>query len=164
MSITRSIRVLVFGCSLTSVVPVWAQQPAGNRPPAALEVEAAAAPGPQGYSYDAAGRRDPFVSLLRRGSDAAVPTARPAGAAGLFIGEISVKGIVKDRTGFIAMVQGPDNKHTYIVRSGEKLMDGAVKAITGDAVVFSQDVTDPLSIAKQKEIRKPIRSTETGRS
>ena len=51
---------------------------------------------------------------------------------GLLIGEVTVKGIVRDRSGFIAMIQGPDNK-TYIVRTGEKLLDGTVKAITADS-------------------------------
>ena len=39
---------------------------------------------PQGFTYDPAGRRDPFVSLLRRGADPQNPTSgsRPAGLAG----------------------------------------------------------------------------------
>ena len=118
---------------------------------------------PQGYAYEATGRRDPFVSLLKRGVDPRTASARPGGVPGLLIGEVTIKGIVKDRTGFIAMVQGPDNKQTYIIRTGERLMDGTVKAITADAVVFSQDVNDPLSMVKQKEIRKTIRPTDDGR-
>jgi hypothetical protein len=42
-------------------------------------------------------------------------------------------------------------------------MDGTVKSIVQDAVVFSQDVNDPLSLVKQKEIRKSLRSAEGGR-
>ena len=56
-------------------------------------------------------------------------------------------------SGFIAMIQAPDNK-TYIVRSGDRLFDGAVKTITQDGVVFSQDVNDPLSLVKQREVPK----------
>ena len=78
------------------------------------------------------------------------------------INEISIKGIVRDRSGFVAMIQGPDNK-TYVVKAGDRLMDGTVKSIVQDAVVFSQDVNDPLSLVKQKEIRKNLRSTEGGR-
>ena len=93
----------------------------------------------------------------------AKPTgARPAGVAGLLINEIGIKGIVRDHSGFIAMVQGPDNR-TYVIRAGDRLMDGTVKAIVQDAVVFSQDVNDPLSLVKQKEIRKNMRSPEGGR-
>jgi Tfp pilus assembly protein PilP len=78
------------------------------------------------------------------------------------IAEVAVKGIVRDRSGLIAMVQGPGTK-TFIVHPGEKLMDGSVKAITDDSVVFSQDVNDPLSMVKQKEVRKMVRSADGGR-
>ena len=158
-----SIRLLIFVCSALSVAALSAQQvPTGNAQGTPAPASAPSAPS-QGYSYDAAGRRDPFVSLVRRGTDSRGATNRPAGVPGLLIGEITVKGIVKDRSGFIAMVQGPDNKQTHIIRTGDKLMDGTVKAITSEAVVFSQDVNDPLSTVKQKEIRKTIRSADNGR-
>ena len=111
-----------------------------------------------GYSYDPNGRRDPFVSLTARGGD--LPSAggaKPAGLPGLLVNEITVKGVLKSpKGGFIALVQAPDNK-TYIIRAGDKVMDGTVKAITQDAVVFSQAVNDPLSLVKQREVRKAIR-------
>ena len=91
---------------------------------------------PAPYTYDPQGRRDPFVSLLARGSDPRGASTRAAGLPGVLIAEASVKGIVRDRSGFIAMVQGTGTK-TFIVRAGEKLMDGTVKAITADSVVFS---------------------------
>jgi hypothetical protein len=114
------------------------------------------------YSYDPQGRRDPFVSLVARGNEGRSTAGRPAGPAGLMIGEVSVKGIIRDRSGFIAMVQGADTR-SYTIRSGEKLMDGTVKAITADSVVFSQDVNDFLSLVKQKEVRKTVRAADGGR-
>jgi hypothetical protein len=39
-------------------------------------------------------------------------------------------------------------------------MDGSVKAITNDSVVFAQDVNDPLSMVKQKEVRKTVRPAD----
>jgi hypothetical protein len=36
-------------------------------------------------------------------------------------------------------------------------MDGALKTITPAEVVFTQDVNDPLSLVKQREVRKAIR-------
>jgi Tfp pilus assembly protein PilP len=113
------------------------------------------------YSYRAEGRRDPFVSLVGRGSERP-EGSRPSGVAGLLINEINIKGIVRDGSGFIAMVQGADNR-AYVVRPGDRLLDGTVKAIVQDTVVFSQDVNDPLSLVKQKEIRKNLRSTGGGR-
>lgn len=167
MTIHSRLAVLAFACVLTGNGIVSARQPPLEKPATEKPQDAAAddpAPPPaQGYSYDPAGRRDPFVSLLRRGADPRSTDTRPSGVPGLLIGEVTVKGIVRDRSGFIAMIQGPDNKQTYIVRTGEKLMDGTVKAITADAVVFSQDVNDPLSMVKQKEIRKTIRPADAGR-
>jgi len=111
-----------------------------------------------GYTYDPAGRRDPFVSLLGRGGDLPTNTgSRPAGLPGLLINEVTLKGVLKSAKGdYIALLQSPDN-HTYIVHPGDKVLDGMVKAITQDAVVFSQDVSDPLSLVKQREVRKTIR-------
>jgi len=149
---TTMIRTLVCAAALCVLAAPWVraqQAPAPGTPPPA-------------YSYQAEGRRDPFVSLLGRGTDAKSMANRPAGLPGLLIDELSIKGIIKDRTGFVAMIQGPDKK-THMVRPGEKLMDGSVKSITGDTVVFSQDVNDPLSVAKQREKIKKLRSNEEGR-
>lgn len=137
-------------------VSVYAQAP--GAPPAAPQP----APPQQkpAYSYDPAGRRDPFVSLLGRGTDPRSMASRPAGLAGILINEVSLKGIMRDRTGFVAIVHGSDNK-TYIIKPGDRLMDGSVKSIVADAVVFSQDVNDPLSLVKQREIKKSLRSEES---
>jgi len=130
-----------------------APQPQGN-------AGAPAPPPPQGagYSYDPAGRRDPFVSLNSRGGDVTPPAgSRPPGVPGLLVNEVTVKGVLKStKGGFVALVQAPDNR-TYVVKTGDKVFDGAVKTITQDAVVFSQDVNDPLSLVKQREVRKAIR-------
>ena len=140
-----------------AAVPQGGATPAGAQPPAG-----APAPGAQGtgagYSYDPAGRRDPFVSLLGRGGDVPAPgAARAQGLAGMLIGEVTLKGVLKTAKGeFVALLQGPDNK-TYIAHSGDKVMDGAIKAITAAEVVFTQDVNDPLSLVKQREVRKAIR-------
>lgn len=116
------------------------------------------APGEAGFVYDPEGRRDPFLSLLGRGNDPRAAT-RPPGVAGLLIADVTVKGILRDKAGFVAMIQSPDSK-TYIVRPGDRLFDGSVKSIVQDKVVFSQDVNDPLSLVKQREIPKAVRSAE----
>jgi type IV pilus assembly protein PilP len=132
-------------------------------PPAAGQGQQTAPAGqgqqPQGgYTYDPDGRRDPFVSLLYRGGEMRpAGGTRPPGVAGLLIGEVAVKGVLKGKGGvYIALLQAPDNK-TYIVHQGDRLMDGSVKSVAADAVVFSQDVNDPLSLVKQREVRKTIR-------
>lgn len=118
--------------------------------------------GPPPYAYESQGRRDPFVSLVARGRESRTGTSRPPGVGGLLIGEVTVRGVVHDRTGYIAMIQGPDRK-TFIVRAGEQLMDGRIKAITGVGIVFAQDETDPLATVKEKEVHKSVRPLD-GRS
>jgi Tfp pilus assembly protein PilP len=172
--ILRIIRALTLGgAALAMLVTtvVSAQQPAKPKPgtpapalaqPAAGQTAQPPAEGPSTFTYNPDGRRDPFISLLGRGSDPKSKGTRPAGVPGLLINEVSVKGIVRNTSGFVALIQGPDNK-TYVVKAGDRLMDGTVKSIVQDAVVFSQDVNDPLSLVKQKEIRKALRSVDGGR-
>ena len=148
--------------ALSATASLLSQTPAPT-PQAQPAVEkAAAAPVTPAFAYDPAGRRDPFVSLVGRASTPDTAGARPPGVPGMLINEISVKGIMKERNGFIALVQGPDKK-TYPIRPGQRLFDGNVKSITQDTVVFSQDVNDPLSIVKQKEVRKTLRAGEENR-
>ena len=116
---------------------------------------------PQGYTYDPQGRRDPFISLLRRGSDLARSSAigaRPAGLAGLETSEVTLKGTLASKGTYVGILQGSDNK-TYIVKAGDKLLDGTIRTINPDSMVITQQVTDPLSLEKQREVRKPLRPT-----
>lgn len=152
----KHLPVAVVGLVCFAAVPLAAQPPV-ERPPAAAPAAQSGSVDP-GYTYRPGGRRDPFVSLVGRGSDPQT-TSRAPGLAGMLINEVSLKGIVfmKARAGYVAMLQGPDKK-TYVVRSGDRLLDGSVKSITADTVVFSQDVNDPLSLVKQREVRKTLRS------
>ena len=165
---TSIVSAIAVVCLLSVPAPIVAEQlPAAPQPEngSAKATSGTATPTPPAappYTYEPQGRRDPFVSLIARGSDPGSAASRPTGLPGLLISEVAVKGIVRDRSGLIAMVQGPGTK-TFIVRTGEKLMDGTVKAITNDSVVFSQDVNDPLSMVKQKEVRKTVRSADGGR-
>ena len=136
-----------------------AAPPPGAAAPAQPEKKQALPVVDPAYVYDPAGRRDPFISLLGRGQEGTPTATRPPGLPGLLIGEVTVKGVLKDRAGFIALLQAPDRK-TYNVRVGDKLFDGTVKAINQEMVVFSQDVNDPLSLVKQREVPKPVRPAE----
>jgi Tfp pilus assembly protein PilP len=79
--------------------------------------------------------------------------------AGLSVGDISVRGVMQSRGGFYAMVQGPDGK-TYMMHPGDKLLDGTVKTVNAEGLVIVQEVNDPLSLVKQREISKRLRSLE----
>ena len=75
------------------------------------------------------------------------------------LAEISVRGIMQSRGALVAMVQGPDNR-TYIVHQGDKLLDGTIKTIMTTGLIVVQEVNDPLSLVKQREVRKLLRSLE----
>jgi Tfp pilus assembly protein PilP len=119
---------------------------------------------PQGYDYKPSGRRDPFVSLVRRSTEALGTSAnqRPTGKAGLSVDEIAMRGIMKGHEGWLALVRGVDNR-TYTLKAGDELYDGTVKAVTGDAIVLLQNVSDPLSVQKKREIRKLLRPAQEAR-
>lgn len=133
--------------------------PQGGEASASVQAGAGAPAEPvTGYSYDPAGRRDPFISLMRRGNENATNETgeRPSGLAGIAVGELTLKGTMQAREGFVALVHGPDLK-TYIVKPGDKLFDGTIRAITSNAMVLMQEVNDPLSLEKQREVRKVLR-------
>lgn len=123
------------------------------------QATAPAAPAPADYTYRPDGRRDPFTSLVRSGMDTSVTGRKAEGIAGFAIGEISVRGIMQSRGLLIAMVHGPDDK-TYLIHQGDKLADGVVKNVTPQGLVVVQDVSDPLSVQKHREVRKLLRSLE----
>ena len=114
-----------------------------------------------GYTYHPEGRRDPFVSLMHRAPDVQLGSAgaRAPGLAGLGVSEVTLKGTMQARDGYIAMVLGSDSR-TYIVRPGDRLQDGTIRAITRDSLVIAQQVNDSPSSQKQREVRKMLRQTE----
>lgn len=114
---------------------------------------------PDNYTYDPHGRRDPFVNVLGTGVEPRLISKRGEGAAGWTVAEISVRGIVQSRGALVAMVRGPDSK-TFLVHQGDKFLDGTIKAITPEGLIIVQEVNDPLSLVKQREIRKQLRTLE----
>jgi Tfp pilus assembly protein PilP len=119
-------------------------------------------PQPENYTYQPEGRRDPFLSLIGTGGGDTRASRRGEGPTGLSVADISVRGVMQSRGSLIAMIQGPDSK-TYIVHSGDKLLDGTIKSITAQGLIVIQDVNDPLSLVKQREVSKLLRSLEGGK-
>jgi len=138
----------------TPAAPPTPAPPTAGQAPAPLD--------PAGFTYNPDGRRDPFVSLVRRGTTTTrggTGASRPAGLAGLETAEVTLRGTVRSREGFVAILQGADQK-TYIVRAGDKLFDGTVRTISQNDMVILQQVNDPLSLEKQREVRKVLRQAE----
>ena len=161
------LRIALVVATLAVAAHVAAQAPpagASTPPPAPATPPKDLPTPPANFEYRPEGRRDPFLNLSRSGSVAAVPAAetRPSGAAGLLVDELSVRGIVRSQDAYVAMVSGPTGQ-TFTVRAGSKLFDGTVRTITPDAVMILQQVVDPLSLQKQREVRKPLRVQEEGK-
>lgn len=113
-----------------------------------------------GYVYNPAGRRDPFVSLARpvAAEDVGNRPRRP-GIEGFLLQETALKGVVKTVDGWLAVLEGPDQKG-YFVRIGQRMHDGVVVAIDAAGLTFRQEITDPLSPAKSRDVRRLLNSAQ----
>jgi Tfp pilus assembly protein PilP len=110
------------------------------------------------FSYDPAGRRDPFVSLVEnRPSEEESPQARerPDGLPGMLIEELIFQGTLETPDGMVAMVQGRD-KIGYLLREGTQLFNGVVDDVSPGRVVFKQQVTDPQALKPYREVVREI--------
>lgn len=153
-------------CALLAQAP--AEPPPSGGAPSALEQDLEPPPG--GYTYNPQGRRDPFVSLVRPVGPQG-GKIRPQGLPGFLIQEVALKGVVKTQggglgaatqAGYIAILQGTDGK-SYFVTVGQRLFDGAIVAIDPSSVSFRQEVTDPLSPVRTRDVRKTLYPTEEAR-
>jgi Tfp pilus assembly protein PilP len=169
----RTLCIVSFIASLAAAAPGFAQTPpqkpaapaaSTNTTPSSVKKADLPAP-PPNYEYSPESRRDPFISLVNRGDDGQTggndgPSVKRAeGVPGMFTGELSVRGIVQTRGAWVAMVAGADKK-IYTVRAGDKLADGVIRAVNATSVVILQEVNDPLSLEKQREVRKLLRGGE----
>ena len=170
MTNAHFIRIALLGAAVATATPAIAQQPAKDKKGQQAEAAAPAQPAvkkadlptpPPDFAYAPEGRRDPFLSLVARGDDGTGDSGeatkqRAEGVPGMLAGELFVRGIVQTRGSWVAMVSGADKK-VYTVRSGDKLADGVIRQITANSVVILQEVNDPLSVEKQREVRKFLR-------
>lgn len=168
---TINLRLMRLACAaavLATAMPAFAQAkkkadkkgaaPAAEAPPA-KKVDLPVPP--PNFEYAAQGRRDPFISLANRGADGKNESnvRRGEGVQGITTGELAVRGIVQARGVWVAMVSGPDGK-VFTVRAGDKIADGVIRQVNATTVVILQEVNDPLSLEKQREVRKSLRGGE----
>jgi type IV pilus assembly protein PilP len=147
--------------AVTSAQGAPAAQPAPAQPVAPATATPTPAPAAEAFTYDPAGRRDPFVSLLSRGIE---PTTgkKLTGLAGLSTGEVMLRGVMQSRNSYVALLSGPDGK-TYSAHVNDRLLDGVIRSVTPQGIVIMQEVNDPLSLVKQREVRKGLRTAEDGK-
>ena len=161
-------RVVSLIAALALAAPIFAQAPKKDAPPSTptnttpSSVKKPDLPvPPPNFEYSAEGRRDPFVSLVHKGDDGkadrnAATSKRAEGVPGILTNELAIRGILQTRGVWVAMVSGPDKK-IYTVRAGDKLADGLIRSVNATSVVILQEVNDPLSLEKQREVRKFLR-------
>ena len=113
----------------------------------------------RGFTYDPAGRRDPFRSLVEQTKTEKGP--RPKGIAGMLISEVDLVGIVQKGKDNLAFFNGSDNKG-YFLRVGDLLYDGRIILINRHTsqVIFRQEINDPRSIKPYRDITKRLYSAE----
>jgi hypothetical protein len=111
------------------------------------------------------------VSLSKPVQAKGLSGPRPQGFPGFLIQEVALRGIVRTsepgtgpaaKPGYIAVFQGTDGK-SYFVNVGQRLFDGVITGIDASSVTFRQEVTDPLSPVKTREVRKSLYASEEAR-
>ncbi|MFN7966917.1 MAG: hypothetical protein U0V87_14635 [Acidobacteriota bacterium] len=108
------------------------------------------------FTYDAAGRRDPFEPLIK--TTQADISKRPKGISGMTVAEIALKGTAVDPRGNpVALFRGSDNRG-YTLRVGDTVYDARVLSIepAHGTVVFRQQVDDPRRIKPYRDVTKRL--------
>jgi Tfp pilus assembly protein PilP len=155
------VTAILYLLSAASLIAQTSAPPAAAAPVASPATPAVTSAPVDTFAYQADGRRDPFLSLTAAAGPG-TPATRAEGLAGISVADLSVRGVMKSKGSFIANVQGPDNR-AYVVHPGDNFSDGTVKAVTSEGLVIVQQVNDPLSLVKQREVRKLLRSVEDGK-
>ena len=79
---------------------------------------------------------------------------------GFLIQEVALKGIVKDAQGLHARCCWAPTASPTSSTSGQRLFDGVIIAIDATTVTFRQEVTDPLSTVKSRDVKKTLYPSE----
>jgi len=98
---------------------------------------------PEGYRYEIAGRRDPFVNPVPKPPAPApdIPTIRPDGLPGVLLAEARITGTITSReagmTKVIINAPGTPARKTYYAVRGDALFDAVIKEVRTGEVVFT---------------------------
>ncbi len=143
----RAIEPPVPGATIAAACLVTTFHPALAAPPEGLR-----------STYDPRGRRDPFVDPRRGREGLPGVVERPRGLAGVRVAELTLRGLVLAGGRRLGVLEAPGGR-TYLVRGGERLLDGVVRAVAYDAVVFDEAARDGAG----REVRKVLARAQEGR-
>lgn len=116
--------------------------------PAATKAKKAATPATA--TAKVPGKRDPFTSPIREMG--ATGPACTTGKKCLAINSIVLRGIVKSQGGMIAVVESSLRRISYFLRENDPVFNGYVVKITGDTVVFRENVMDRVGKQSTRDV------------
>lgn len=115
------------------------------------------------YTYNPAGKRDPFKSFIALGPKKSSPTARLTPLQRYDVSELKLVGILKGRAGYRALVEDATGKG-FIITKGTLIgpENGLVKEIRDDRVIIKQTHKDIFGQIKEREISIRLRKPAEG--
>jgi hypothetical protein len=99
------------------------------------------------------GKRDPFVSVIVARTDNSASCS--GGKRCLIVDQLALRGIVRTPTKWIALVENPSKK-TYYLYENDPIFNAVVVRITGDSVIFREQVMDALGHQTEREVVKRV--------
>ena len=129
--------------------------------PAATAIEAPVDPASPArrtpFRYRARGRRDPFrLPQAPTSLPPAAPDAvRPRGLKGQRVSELRLVGLVKAGGKFTALATGLQGR-SFLLKKGDRLLDGRVLEIRGDRVIFVQRVDESAGEKRSSRVVKKL--------
>jgi Tfp pilus assembly protein PilP len=144
---------LLFGLVFWSLQPLSAQEET-QEPPAKPPEKIFEKQEP---TYNSEGRRDPFKDLLA-GRDVE-ERGEEEGVTSYMIDDIVLIGIVKIKSKYIAIINGPQG-FPYQIKVGDKFANGFVLSIDDAKVVFRQTRDRGVPLTSPRDITKEINPEE----
>jgi Tfp pilus assembly protein PilP len=146
----RTVALAALAALLLWPALVRAQIPVGTRVGTAVATS----------GYEDGGRRDPFVSLITP-KKPLLPATRVADRSGsglstVAIADVKVTGTTKVGKKYRAIIESTDRR-SYTVSEGDRLLDGVVKSIDADGVVFTEQAADITGAPRAHEVRRSLR-------
>ena len=102
------------------------------------------------------GKRDPFLSPISTATGPVLPASNcTTGKRCLVIDQLVLRGVVSTASGMIAVVANSLNK-AYFLRENDPVFNGYVVRITGDSVVFKENLVDRIGRQGTREVVKKV--------
>lgn len=113
------------------------------------------------FTYDPAGRRDPFAPILQQRPGSETSDANLPPLQRVTLTELNLIGIVWGAYGYTALIQTPDGKG-YTVRRGTRigLNNGIVSAVTERGIIVQERFTDIYGKKQEREYVKLLHVKE----